>query len=84
MANPTPKTRSAFNVETQKVENAVVTIDSGGDYVLTFADNTFFKLNGNMTRKEIDDHLAIYEQRNTGQIKAADHTKSIQDKLDRI
>jgi len=66
------KTREAFNVNTQQVEDAVVTIDQHGDYLFTFSDGSFFKLPGNLTKKEINEELAKYEAANVGQVKAED------------
>lgn len=78
------KTREAFNANTQQVEDAEVTIDVHGDYLFTFADGSFFKLPGGLSKKEIDSHLAKYEAANIGQVKAEDVEAANEAKLANI
>lgn len=64
------KTREAFNVNTQVVEDAEVVIDTQGDYLFTFSDGSFFKLPGSLDKDGVTEALGVYESSNTGQILA--------------
>lgn len=58
----------AFNAITQKDEEAVVTIAVNGEFVFTFKDGSFFKLPGDMTKKQILEALEKEKKSNEGQV----------------
>lgn len=58
----------AFNAQTQKDEEAIVTVDQNGEFVFTFADGSFIKMPGDMTKKEIMDALKKEKESNEGQV----------------
>jgi len=60
----------AFNARTQEVEDAVVTVDKNGEFVVTFEDNSFIKFPAHFSASDIKEHLAKHEEHNTGQIPA--------------
>jgi hypothetical protein len=63
------KTKEAFNVRTQQMEMAVVTVDNNGEFVFTFDDGSFFKLPATVeSKEEVDELLAKHEEQNTGQV----------------
>jgi len=73
-----------FNAITQKDEEAVVTIDVNGEYLLKFEDGSFFKLPGDLTKKQIQDALEANKKNNEGQISQAKIEKANEEKLKNI
>ena len=67
----------AFNVATQEDENALISVDTNGEFIIKFADESFFRLPGDMTSKEIKDYLIVHKESNIGQIPAVDNEKKI-------
>lgn len=65
------KVITAFNAITQKDEEAVVTIDNNGEFVFTFADKSFFKLPGDLSKKELMEALQKEKEMNEGQVSMA-------------
>lgn len=61
----------AFNAITQQDEEAIVTIDNNGEFVFTFADKSFFKLPGDLTKKQIFEALEKEKLSNEGQVSMA-------------
>lgn len=78
------KTKLAFNARSQKEEEAVVTIDVNGEFVFTFADDSFFKLPGHLTGQEINECLAAHKVANEGQISADQVKTENEEKLARL
>lgn len=61
---------TAFNVNSQTVEEATVSVDMNGEYLFKFEDGSFFKLPSYLTEEQVTEELAKYELANTGQVKA--------------
>lgn len=61
---------TAFNAITQKDEEAMVTIDSNGEFIFTFDDGSFFKLPGDLNKKQLFEALEKEKKSNLGQISA--------------
>lgn len=78
------KIREAFNAITQQIEEAQVTIDQNGEYVFTFADNSFFKLPGDLDKKGVDKALEAHEAANKGQLSQSVIEKANEEKLKNI
>ncbi len=62
---------TAFNAATQKDEEAIVTIDNNGEFVFTFEDKSFFKLPGDLTKKQLFEALENEKKANEGQVSQA-------------
>lgn len=62
---------TAFNAITQQDEEAIVTIDVNGEFVFKFADKSFFKLPGDLTKKEVFDAIAREKKNSEGQVSMA-------------
>lgn len=59
---------TAFNAVTQKDEEAIVTIDDNGEFVFTFEDKSFFKLPGDLNKKQLFEALEKEKASNEGQV----------------
>lgn len=66
------KVITAFNAITQKDEEAVVTVDHNGEFVLTFEDESFLKFPGDMTKKQIEDSLVKHKEMSEGVVTTAE------------
>lgn len=78
------KTKLVFNAKTQVVEEAEVTIDQNGEYLFTFADGSFFKAPGTLSKAELADYLALHEEHNKGQITVEEQQKANEEKLKNV
>lgn len=57
-----------FNARSQEIEDAVVTIDSNGEFLFTFEDGSFFKLPGHLDKDGVAETLKAHEKANKGQL----------------
>lgn len=62
---------TAFNAITQKDEEAIVTVDQNGEFVFTFEDKSFFKLPGDLSKKQLFEALEKEKVSNEGQVSMA-------------
>lgn len=60
-------TRQLFNAQTQKLEDAELTVDKNNEIVATFADESFIKFPAGLTKDEFESHIAAHQSANEGQ-----------------